>query len=115
FGKRTGIALPREVLGLFPTKEWKMKRNGLPWQQGETLSCSIGQSYVLSTTLQLASAYAAIANKGTIYKPFMVKEILGNNGAVIKEYTPEVINTIKLKPSTWDSVRNGLYRVANEP
>lgn len=115
FGKRTGIALPREVSGLFPTKEWKMKKNGAPWQQGETLSCSIGQSYVLSTTLQLASAYAAIANKGTIYKPYMVKEVFTNNGQVITQFEPEVTNTINLKPSTWNAVRNGLYKVANEP
>ena len=75
FGERSGIALPREVSGLIPTKEWKLKRNGIPWQQGETLSCSIGQSYVLVSTLQLANAYAALATKGKLYRPYVVDEV----------------------------------------
>ena len=115
FGKRTGIELPREVSGLFPTKEWKLKNNGIPWQQGETLSCSIGQSYVLSTTIQLASAYAAIANRGTIYRPYTIKEVFDNNGKLIKQNKPEVVRKIDLKPSTWDLIQSGLYKVVNEP
>lgn len=115
FSNRTGIELPREVSGLFPTKEWKLKKNGIPWQQGETLSCSIGQSYVLASTIQLATAYAAIANRGTIYRPFTVKEVRDNNGKIIKEYTPDVIRKITLKPKTWDLIQSGLYKVVNDP
>lgn len=115
FGKRTGIALPREVSGLIPTKDWKKRTKGEVWQQGETLSCAIGQSYVLVSTLQLANAYAAIATKGKLYKPFIVKEVLDQQNRVIKSYKPELMNEIKLKDSTWDSIREGLYRVANVP
>lgn len=115
FGKRTGIELPREVSGLIPTQEWKKRTKGEIWQQGETLSCSIGQSYVLVSTLQLANAYAAIANKGTLYKPYIVKEILDQQNKVIKKYEPEVLNKIQLKDSTWKAVRDGLYKVVNEP
>lgn len=115
FGERSGIALPREVSGLIPTKEWKLKRNGIPWQQGETLSCSIGQSYVLVSTLQLANAYAAIATKGKLYRPYIVDEVFDYNGKQIKKFEPELIREIKLKDSTWNAVRKGLYRVVNEP
>jgi len=115
FGQRTGIALPREVSGLFPTKEWKKKKNGQPWQQGETLSCAIGQSYVLTSTLQLANAYAAIATKGTMFKPYVVKEVFDNSGKLVKEFKPEKIREIKLKDSTWDVIQKGLYKVANMP
>src|SRR5690606_34851627 len=66
-GSRTGISLPREVSGLIPTKEWKRKRYGQEWQPGETLSISIGQSYVLVSTIQMAMSYAAIANGGKIF------------------------------------------------
>jgi penicillin-binding protein 2 len=115
FGKRTGIQLPREVSGLIPTKEWKLKRNGEVWQQGETLSCAIGQSYVLTSTLQLANAYAAIATKGKLYKPYLVDEIFDNQNKVIQKNKPELLNQIELKEETWDLVREGLYKVANEP
>ncbi len=115
FGERTGIKLPREVSGLIPTKQWKVKRNGEPWQQGETLSCSIGQSYVLVSTLQLANAFAAIASKGKLYKPYVVKEIVDNSGNVLKENKPELIREIQLKEKTWDAVRKGLYKVVNAP
>lgn len=115
FGQRSGIALPREVSGLIPTKEWKLKRNGIPWQQGETLSCSIGQSYVLVSTLQLANAYAAIATKGKLYRPYVVDEVFDYNGKQLKKYEPELIREIELKDSTWNAVRKGLYKVANEP
>jgi penicillin-binding protein 2 len=114
-GRRTGIELPREVSGLFPTKEWKLKKNGIPWQQGETLSCSIGQSYVLTSTIQLATAYSAIANKGTIYRPYLVKEVLDHTGKVIKENKPEVMRQIELNPRTWELIHNGLYKVVNDP
>lgn len=115
FGKRTGIALPREVSGLIPTKEWKKRTKGEEWQQGETLSCAIGQSYVLTSTLQLANAYAAIATKGRLYKPFIVKQVLDQQNRVIQNFEPELLNQITLKESTWNTVREGLYKVVNTP
>lgn len=115
FGEKTNIQLPREVSGLIPTKEWKLKRNGIPWQQGETLSCSIGQSYVLVSTLQLANAYAAIATKGKLFKPYVVEEVFDYNGKVIKTFEPELIREIELKDSTWKHIHNGLYKVVNSP
>lgn len=115
FGKRTGVKLPREVSGLVPTREWKLKRNGTKWQDGETLSCAIGQSYVLTSTMQLANAYATIASKGKRYRPFIVKEIMDQNLNTIKVTEPVLLDEVKLKPSTWDLVQEGLYKVANSP
>lgn len=116
FGSRTGISLPREVSGLMPTKEWKKKRYGQDWQAGETLSCAIGQSYVLSSTIQLATAYAAIANGGKIFRPYVVKDIYDNNGELVKTFTPELLSTINFKnPKTLKLVREGLYQVMNNP
>lgn len=115
FGAKTGINLPREVSGLIPTKEWKKKTKGREWQQGETLSCSIGQSYVLVSTLQLANAYAAIATKGKLYRPFIVKEIYDQQNNLIQSTQPKLINNIELKKETWDIVHKGLYNVVNSP
>ena len=65
-GRITGIPLPDEKPGLIPTSEWKQRRFGVPWYPGETVSISIGQGYDLTTPLQLAVSYGALANGGTI-------------------------------------------------
>lgn len=113
-GTKTGISLPRETSGLIPDREWKKKRFGEDWQLGETLSCSIGQSYILTTPLQLALAYAAIANGGTLYYPYLVKEIFKNNGEVIKKFSPKEVSKINISKDTLDAVKKGLYQVVNE-
>ncbi len=115
-GARTGISLPREVSGLIPTKDWKRKRFGQEWQPGETLSCSIGQSYVLSSTIQLATAYAAIANGGKIFRPYVVKDVYDDQGELVKTFHPELLSKIEMKnPKTLQLVREGLFQVMNNP
>ncbi|MCR9204764.1 MAG: penicillin-binding protein 2 [Halobacteriovoraceae bacterium] len=115
FGEKTGISLSRETSGLIPTREWKKKRSGEDWQLGETLSCVIGQSYVLATPLQLAMAYASIANNGTLYKPYLIKEIFSNNGEIVEETKPEKVGDVKVSEKTLAAVQKGLYQVANHP
>ncbi len=112
-GERTGISLPREVSGLIPTKEWKKKRTGKEWGVGETLLCAIGQSYVLTTPLQLAMAYAALANGGTLYKPHYVKEIFDNGGEIISRGNKQKMASIPVKKEHLDLVRQGLFEVVN--
>lgn len=115
-GKKTGISLPREVSGLIPTTAWKKKRYGQEWQAGETLSCAIGQSYVLASSIQMAQAYGAIANGGKIYRPYVVKDIYTPKGELLKTYTPEQLSDFKLKnPKTLEYVRQGLFEVVNSP
>ncbi|MFT6069653.1 MAG: penicillin-binding protein 2 [Bacteriovoracaceae bacterium] len=113
FGRKTGITLPRETRGLIPTKEWKKKRNGEDWQKGETLSCAIGQSFVLVTPLQLAMAYGAIANGGILYRPHLIKEIFNNNGDILEKIPPEIVSKATFKKENLDAVRRGLYEVVN--
>ncbi len=115
FGSRTGIALPRETSGLIPSKEWKKKRNGVDWQVGDTISCVIGQGYILATPLQLAVAYASIANGGKLYRPHLVKEVFNNNGDVIKRINPELMSEPRISEKTLNIVRKGLYQVAQQP
>ncbi len=115
FGAKSGIDLYNEVTGLMPSKDWKKKNYGKDWQKGETLSCAIGQSYVLSSTLQLALAYAAIANRGKLLKPQIIRNIKTHDGKLVKKFSKEVRREIKLKKSTWDSIQKGLYKVVNDP
>lgn len=114
FNSPTGIALPRERSGLIPDREWKLKRNGVEWQLGETLSCAIGQSYVLVSPLQLAQAYAVIANGGKIHRPYVVKEIVDDQGKAKKSYDPTLVKNIKISPRTLSIIKEGLHAVVNE-
>lgn len=113
-GSKTGINVPRETVGLIPTEEWKLKRTGVPWQLGETLSCVIGQSYTLVTPIQMAVAYAAIANGGKVYRPHVVKEIFTNSGEIIESYDNEAPKQINISEETLAIVRKGLFQVTNQ-
>lgn len=114
-GSLTGIALPSETSGLIPDSEWKQKRFKDKWHPGENLSVAIGQGYVVATPLQLVTAYAAIGNKGFLYKPFIVKRIEGRTGEVIRDYRAELRRKIDIAPEVFDAVKEGLFEVMNEP
>ena len=77
FGAKTGIDLPNESSGLYPSPAWKMKRYKKNWSQGETISVSIGQGAFTATPIQLAMATAIIANHGQHLTPHVLRESKG--------------------------------------
>jgi penicillin-binding protein 2 len=112
-GRKTGIGLAQEQAGFVPTREWKLKKKGIEWVGGETLSCAIGQSFMLATPLQLAVAYSAIANGGKVWKPQLVKKIF-NKAEVLKEFTPQLLWEFNIRPKSLEILHKGLYQVVNE-
>jgi penicillin-binding protein 2 len=114
-GARTGIELGGEMPGLVPTKEWRQLRDGTSWVDGDTVSVSIGQGANLWTPIQLASAYAAIANGGTRYKTHILKRIEEPDGTIVRTVEPEVASDVAISPATLALVRAGLVGVVNEP
>jgi penicillin-binding protein 2 len=114
-GEKTGIALDDERSGTIPSTEWKRKRYRQPWFPGETVSVAIGQGYVTVTPLQLANMMAAVANGGKLYRPYVVNKVESVDGATVREYGPEVIRTIELKPDTLKRVRAALADVVSGP
>jgi penicillin-binding protein 2 len=115
FGKPLGIGLENEKGGMTPTSEWKEKRYGKKWFLGDTLSAAIGQGYVLATPIQLASMIATVANEGTVYRPQLVKKIVDREGKVLKEFPPQIIRKLSIKPKNFRLVKEGLFAVVNEP
>ena len=71
-GQPTGIGLAPEHTGLIGTPEWSRRVRGTPWYPGEAISVAIGQGPLLATSLQLARAYAALANGGLLVTPHLV-------------------------------------------
>lgn len=114
-GSPLGVELLNEKAGLIPTSEWKQERFGKRWFHGETLPVAIGQGYVLTTPIQLASMIATVANEGTIYRPHLVKRIVDSDGKPLRETKPEVIGTASFSKESFRLVKQGLFAVVNDP
>jgi len=73
FGQPTGLGLSGERTGLVATPEWMERVRHHPWYPGTTVSVAIGQGPILATPVQLARAYAALANGGRLVVPHLVE------------------------------------------
>jgi len=101
-GKRTGITLSSESIGILPSPEDKKRRTGDDWMLGDTYNTSIGQGYMLVTPISLINSIAAIFNGGILYKPNL---ILGNEPEKLSEFTNFASELNKSKEGMKDAVR----------
>lgn len=114
-GAPTGIAIRGEGAGLVPTPEWKLRRFKEPWVEGETISLSIGQGANIVTPIQLAVAYATIANGGTVFEPRIVLRTETWDGGVVEELPAVARATGVIDPAILAIVREGLRAVVMDP
>ncbi len=114
FGSNLGIDLPGEASGLIPDPLWKKSAKNEGWFTGDTYNVSIGQGDVLVTPLQMASAVAAIANDGTLWKPRIVSKVTDTAGRIIKEFKPEMIRNNFIDTNNLQIVREGMRRAVTE-
>lgn len=105
-GSKIDIGLENEKAGLIPDRAWKLRRFGESWQQGESLISGIGQGYILTTPLQLATMIARVVNGGYEVKPTFSK---------LSDYDREHLPRIKINPAYLDIVKQGMYEVVNVP
>ena len=111
WNEKTGIDLPGEFGGFIPDPAWKKAVKGTSWVDGDTYNLSIGQSDLQTTPLQVASAYCAIANGGTLYKPQIVNKIISGSGSdveIVKQFSPEIIRNNFIDPVNLEIVREGM-------
>ena len=80
YGKQSGLT-KYESKGILPSRKWKLGYKGEAWFKGDTINMGIGQGYMTATPLQIAVAYAALANKGEIVQPRIIEKI-GNSETV---------------------------------
>ncbi|WP_225799854.1 penicillin-binding protein 2 [Streptomyces sp. NK15101] len=139
FGSETGIDLPNEVTGRIPDRQWKQrfweankdawckqgKKGGTYVEQIAYESClegnqlkafdsinfAIGQGDVLITPIQLATAYSAISNGGTLYNPTVGKAVISPDGKSIREIRPKAHGRLPVDAQTIRDLDKGLRSV----
>ena len=100
-GEKTGIDLPHERSGNMP----KMMNTAT------TMNVAIGQGALLTTPLQLARAYAAVANGGTLVQPHLLLKLTNSQGEVVRLFKPEKKQKLPIQPATLDILRMALQDV----
>ncbi len=142
FGKDTGIDLPEESTGTVPTRSWLYYfyqqykhfwckngrangsyvqriefddcQSGNVWTPGQAVNAAIGQGYVTVTPLQLARAYAALANGGTLYRPRIGEALIGPGGKVVRKIRPPVAGHLPVSKGVLAYIRDALADVITQ-
>jgi penicillin-binding protein 2 len=114
-GQKTGIGTNPEAPGRIPTRSWYALRYRGQFRVGFTLNMAIGEGDVTVTPLQLAMAYAAISNGGTLYQPQIVRAVETSDGSVVQEFPPRVRRQVQLEADSLRRVTDALADVVNDP
>jgi len=95
--------------------EYQDCQNGWQWEPGQAAIAAIGQGYVTVTPLQLANAYAALANGGTLYSPRIGEALINpTTGQVVQKINPPVIRHLPVSGNTLSYIRNALAGVVTQ-
>ena len=136
-GELTGIDLPAEGEGLIPTPEWRnqlYKQNtdpsspggqdvvlekgetvDRPWSAGDDVNLAVGQGDLQADPLQMAVAYATIANGGDVLRPHVAQQVEDADGRVIQEIRPDPRRHVDIAPQFRQVILDGLHGAAMEP
>jgi penicillin-binding protein 2 len=144
-GRKTDIDLPFAVSGTLPSPRWREGRNQLeaecdaatgpftgkrkhppggcgiadgtnrPWSVGDNINLAVGQGDVQVSPLQLAVAYAAIANGGTVVTPHLGLDIEQPDGTVLQEFNPPPARHLNVNPLYLATIQAGLRAAASQP
>jgi len=117
FGKESGLDIPGETEGLVPSKKWrdqlyKEGNTDRPWSAGDNIQLATGQGDLQANPLQMAVAYAALGNGGTLVSPHLGMEVEDAAGRVLKEFDPRPQRRIKIDPTSRRAIMEGLHEAA---
>ncbi len=115
FGKKSGIDLLGERRGLLPSTDWKKRVHGKVWYPGETLIAGIGQGYMLATPVQLAVATAALASRGEMIVPRLLKEVHVPKDDSIREREPSKTMIKLRRDKHWKIIFDSMIEVVHGP
>lgn len=112
FGSPTGLGLNGDVPGRVPTRAWYRQHS--VFKVGNTLNMATGQGDVEVTVVQLAMAYAALANGGDLYVPQIIERVDNAAGETMFAYQPKVRRSIRISASNLELMQQGMDRVVNQ-
>ncbi|HTU68841.1 MAG TPA: penicillin-binding protein 2 [Candidatus Baltobacteraceae bacterium] len=113
-GSKTGIDLPGENAGNWPTNAWELKNFGVPMEPSEVCMLGIGQGAMQATPLQIANVASAVINGGTLWRPEIVHEIRTPDGKhIIKTIEPQVLRHVPGTPQAFYYERAGMAKVTD--
>jgi penicillin-binding protein 2 len=116
FGRPTGINGIEEAAGVNPNPDWKKAKIGEPWYSGDSVNMGIGQGFLTATPLQIANAYSAIAQGGSLRTPLLVREIReSGTEKVLQRFEVKEHNRLPVSQGTLNILREGTRMVAQDP
>ncbi|MBC93267.1 MAG: penicillin-binding protein 2 [Rhodospirillaceae bacterium] len=110
-GQNLDLDIPGSRPGLIPNKAWKKAAIGKSWVRGETLLAAIGQGFVLTTPMQLATMVARLANGGKAITPFVARDIISRNKIISRTDLPA--SDMGLNPNHLRMVLKSMEAVIN--
>jgi penicillin-binding protein 2 len=110
---KSGIDLPGENEGNWPTNAWELRAFGVPMEPSDACFLGIGQGAMQATPLQIANVASAVINGGTLYRPQVVREVRNPNGGLIIRYAPRIIRHVPVTASALAAVRDGMAKVTD--
>ncbi len=140
-GVPTGIDLPGSSDGLVPDRAWRARvdaeqarcdkrygaqsphcssngaplyADGRPWSVGDNVNLAVGQGDLETSPLQMAVAYSALQNGGTVVTPHLGVQIDDNQGAVVQQLDVPPSRHVNL-PAGVDAIRAGLHDATSQP
>lgn len=133
-GRRTGIDLPGEFEGQIPDPAWRRRvarrefacrkrrkvpacgiSDGRPWSTGDNVNLAVGQGDLQATPLQMAVAYATIANGGKVVRPHLGLQVEDSAGRVLQKIEPGAARHVQLSPAGRQAILDGLRLAAGAP
>jgi penicillin-binding protein 2 len=94
--------------------EYQDCQDGWVWEPGQAAIAAIGQGYVSATPLQLANAYTALANGGTLYEPRIGEALVSASGKVVQKIKPTVVRKLPVSSETLAYMRSALAGVVTQ-
>lgn len=111
-GAPSELGLGDEAKGVIPKQNHTRGSGG--WYPGNTVMAGIGQGMVTVTPMQAVMMVSAIANGGTLYRPWVVRKVETLDRELIEEYGPELVRKVNIDPDNLAIVREGMQAVVNE-
>lgn len=115
FGTKTGLSEFQEANGLIPDPEWKQATYREGWGTGDTINLAIGQGYLLVTPLQVVRMTAAVANNGTLYRPYVVSSIAEGAGFPAVTTQPQAVGRLPITQDHLITIQQAMLGVTTQP